>query len=117
MLKQEEKKTVTPLANKAYCVRSNHIRKSHTAPPIKCHYYHVTSEIPFLVLQGYNHSLNNIKHPSNLNKDIPFDSKYLANECLGPTTNEVKTATEKERTRKVIKAQFLTYIIFIFYTV
>ena len=104
--KQEEKDPVTHqlLTNKAYCFRSNHIRKSKTVPGIKCHYNYLTSEItPLLLLEGFgsNKGNNNNETITDLCCKHAYNSKYLDNECLGPTTNEVQKATDKQRQRKV----------------
>ena len=106
--KQEEKDPVTHqlLTNKAYCFRSNHIRKSKTVPGIKCHYNYLTSEItPLLLLEGFGSSKGNNNNETitdlHYTAKHAFNSKYLDNECLGPTTNEVQKATDKQRQRKV----------------
>ena len=107
--KQEDNKTKQPLSNKAFNARSKHIQKSKTFPGIKCHYNYLSSnEIPLLILQGYNSdskSYQKVENKSDTNKqqdkDNPFYSKYLAHECLGPTTSQVQIATEKQRERKV----------------
>jgi hypothetical protein len=95
---------VTPLANKAYSIRTRHIQQSKTIPGIKCHYNYLTSEVPLLILHGYNQRYQKVKQipdKQEQDKSNPFNSKYLAFECMGPTTNEVQHATDKERERKV----------------
>ena len=69
-----------------------------------------SNEIPLLILQGYNsdsQAYQKVENKSETNKqqdkDNPFYSKYLAHECLGPTTSQVQIATEKQRERKVRK--------------
>ena len=67
-----------------------------------------SNEIPLLILKGYNSeckSYQKVENKSETNKqqdkDNPFYSKYLAHECLGPTTSQVQIATDKQRERKV----------------
>ena len=69
-----------------------------------------SNEIPLLILQGYSRdskTYQKVENKSETNKqqdkDNPFYSKYLAHECLGPTTSQVQIATEKQRERKVRK--------------
>ena len=95
---------MTPLSNKAYSIRTRHIQECKTIPGIKCHYNYLTTEIPLIILQGYNQHYQKGKQilcKQEQDKCNSFNSKYLAFECLGPTTDEVQKATEIERERKV----------------
>ena len=67
-----------------------------------------SNEIPLLILQGYSRDSKTYQKVENKSesdkqqdKDNPFYSKYLAHECLGPTTSQVQIATDKQRERKV----------------